>query len=165
MKPHWKIKGKQIGLVHVAKAQLIEKGVLTEESYRDCLATYGKGAKSSTELTVAQLDELMKHFAACGFVYRPKVKKAPRIPAAQRTKQVYLAAIEKLLNTLKAPWSYAEGIAGQMGYPGKLEWCSPEQLHNVQISLIYEVRKQSGNPVARKPETLARRKARSGAKG
>ena len=170
MKPHWKIKGKQIGLVHVAKAQLIEKGVLTEESYRDCLATYGNGAKSSTELTVAQLDELMKHFTACGFVYRPKVKKAPKIRATQRTKQVYLAAIGKLLNDLGQDWSYAEGIARQMFTLDKddqvvWQWFSPEQLHKVQISLIYEVRKQAGDKVTRKPETLARRKARSSARG
>lgn len=168
MNPRAKIKGKQIGLVHVAKAQLIEKGVLTEESYRDCLATYGQGAKSSTELNGAQLDALMQHFQATGFVYRPKNGQKVHRPKAcatglQRIKQAHLAAIGKLLESLGKDWSYAEGIARQMGSIDKrvvLVWkfLSPELLHQVGIALRYKVREEAGDPVARRPETLAKRR-------
>ncbi|MCX5888097.1 MAG: hypothetical protein NTY36_01430 [Deltaproteobacteria bacterium] len=43
-------------------------------------------------------------------------------------------------------------------------WLSPAMLHRVQIALIYEVRKQAGDPPQTRPETRARRAAVSAAK-
>lgn len=143
MKPHWRIKPAQVKLLNVAISQLgLDRA--------DIKARFG--VSSTKDLTNAQFDEAMKQFAADGFVYRPKVKKAPVIRAQKRVKQVYLAAIVKALQELGKDWPYAEGIAQQMQFPAKLEWCSPEQLHKVQIALIYALRKQAGAPVARKPE-------------
>lgn len=161
MKPHQRIKPPQVQLFNVAITTLQKMGVpISKEEVKK-----GLGVKSTKDLTNAQFDAAMQHFEDCGFVYQPKVGKAPKIAALARIKQGHLAAIEKLLNDLGKAWTYAEGIARQMNYPRKLEWCTPGQLHKLQISLIYEVRKQAGAPVARKPETLARRKARSGARG
>lgn len=149
MKPHWRIKPAQVKLLNVAISQLgLDRA--------DFKARFG--VASTKDLTNAQFDEAMKHLAACDFVYQPKVKKAPVIRAQKRVKQVYLAAIVKALQELGRNWPYAEGIAQQMRFPAKLEWCSPEQLHKVQIALIYELRKQAGESVARKPETLAKRR-------
>jgi hypothetical protein len=117
---------------------------------------------STKHLTNAQFDQAMQYFEACGFVYRPRVKQSPVVQGAQRVKKVYLAAIEKLLNDLGRDWAYAEGVARQM-FSGvkKLQWLGPEELHKVQIGLIYEARKQAGNPVTRKPETLEKRRVNS----
>jgi len=108
------------------------------------------GVKSTKEMTVAQFDEAMTHFAACGFEYRPKKELSPRVAAVQRIKQAYIAAIETALEALGRPWAYAEGISRQMFKVGKLEWLKPWQLHKVQIALIYEAN----------PEARERRKGR-----
>lgn len=155
MKPHWRIQPGQVKLLNVAITELQRLGVaITKAQIKDRF-----GVESTKELTVAQFDEAMRFFTACGFVYRPKVKKAPVIRAQKRVKQVYLVAINKALEELGKDWAYAEGIAKQMFHLDKVvwQWLSPEQLHKVQIALIYEERKQAGDPVERKPETLARR--------
>ncbi|MBI4643927.1 MAG: DUF1018 domain-containing protein [Deltaproteobacteria bacterium] len=160
MKPHWKVNKKQIGLIHVARAHLVASGVLTEVSYRDCLAIYGAGAKHANELTQEQANELLQHFQNCGWVYIPKVKKAPALSKLQRNKQIHLEAIQTALAALGKDWAYAEGIARRMKFPRKLEWCSPEQLHKVQIALTYQERRDAGDPPEPREETLAKRRER-----
>lgn len=162
MKPHWRIKPPQVKLLNTAITELRRLGVaITKAEVKDRF-----GVESTKELTNAQFDEAMQHFTACGFVYKPKVKGPPRIAAVKRTKQVFLAAINKALEELGKDWDYAGGIAQQMFHLDKVvwQWLSPEQLHKVQIALIYEERKQAGDPVERKPETLRRRAAVSAAK-
>jgi len=167
MKPHQRIKPGQVKLLNVALTELKKAGG-TAITKVDIKARFG--VESTKELTNAQFDEAMEHFAACGFVYRPKGGGQGRPPhmiqPAQRIKQVYLAAINKALEELGKDWAYAEGIAKQMFGLDRVvwQWLSPEHLHKVQIALIYEERKQAGDPVARKPETLARRAAVSAAK-
>ncbi len=163
MKPHFRVNKKQIGLIHVAKTDLIAKGVLDEESYRDLLAQYkvgGKPVTSSKNLLQWQADALLAHFKNCGWVYVPKVKKAP-VRKQVRNKQIHLEAIQTILGALGKDWAYAEGIAQQMNYPAKLEWCSAEQLHQVQIALTYQERRLAGDPPQPRPETLAKRRQKS----
>jgi hypothetical protein len=103
MKPHFRVNQKQIGLIHVAKADLIAKGVLDEGGYRDLLAQFkrqGKPVTSSKDLLQWQADELLAHFKKCGWVYRPKVKKAPDPKKQQRAKQIHLEAIQATLGAL-----------------------------------------------------------------
>ncbi|MCL4500837.1 MAG: regulatory protein GemA [Deltaproteobacteria bacterium] len=157
MKPHSRIKPPQVQLLNVALSELNKMGVAISRD--EVKARFG--VASTKELTCAQFDEAMRHFEACGFVYRPKVGKAPKIAAQARIKQRFLLAIEKLLNDLDKDWPYAEGIAARMNYPRKLEWCTPEQLHKVQIALAYAWREAQGLPVQRRPETLRRRAARA----
>ena len=162
MKSHWRVKDKQIGLIHVAKNDLMAKRVLDEESYRDLLRQYktsgGKPVEHANELNQWQMDALLKHFKNCGWVYVPKVKKAP-VRKQVRNKQIHLEAIQTILGALGKDWAYAEGIAQRMGYPAKLEWCSAEQLHQVQIALTYQERRQAGDPPQPRPETIAKRRA------
>jgi phage gp16-like protein len=141
MNPHMRVNAAQLKLLNMA----IGKLKLDRE---DIKARFG--VASTRELTVAQFEAAMTHFAACGFEYRPKVELAPRIAAPQRIKQVYLVAIQTILGTLGRPWAYAEGIGWQMFKVGKLEWLKPWQLHKVQIALIYEAN----------PEARERRKGR-----
>jgi len=161
MKPHWRIRGKQISLIHVGKKDLMAKGVLTEESYRDCLARFGDGAKHANELNQAQMDALLAHFKQCGFVYIAKVKKAPEVRRQQRAKQIYLEAIQATLGALGKDWAYADGIAKKMFGVDKAEWLSPEQLHDLQTALIYHERRLAGEPPQPRPETVAKRRRRS----
>lgn len=164
MKPHERILAKQLGLLNTAIHELQKMGVaITKE---DIKARYQ--VQTTKDLTNAQFDELMEHLRKCGFKYEPK-KSGGRGKSSyggrgrpyygKTTKAEHLQAIGKALEDLDKPWAYAEGIAKRMGFATKLEWCSPEQLHKVQVALIYKVRKQAGDPVQNKPETLERRKA------
>ncbi|MFA6721033.1 MAG: phage protein GemA/Gp16 family protein [Candidatus Cloacimonadaceae bacterium] len=159
MKPQEKIKPAQVKLLNVAIKQL---GLDKE----DLKARYQ--VESTKDLTNAQFDELMEHLCKCGFKYAPKNaggRGKPKYgsrgrPAYGKTaKAEHLQAIGKALEELDLPWAYAEGIAKRMGHAARLEWCRPEELHKVQVALNYKVRKQAGDPVQHKPETLARRKA------
>jgi hypothetical protein len=96
---------------------------------------------STKDLTQAQFDEVMRYLGACGFEYHPR--RGTPAPL-QRIKLIYLEAIRTSLETLSLPRAYAEGIARGMGFPAKLEWCSPEQLHKIQIGLIYHVKRRAG---------------------
>jgi len=152
MKPHERIQTAHVRLLNTAISQLgLDKN--------DIKASYQ--VKSTKDLANAQFDELMKHFEACGFKYRPsKVNRVrPQSQRGESPKASHLRAINKALEALDKSLAYAEGIAKRMGFAAKLEWCSPEQLHKVQIALNYKVRKQAGGPVQHKPETLERRKA------
>jgi phage gp16-like protein len=143
MNPHLRINPAQLKLLNMAIGKL-------KLDRADIKARFG--VKSTKDMTVAQFDQAMQHFVACGFEYRPKVELSPRIAAQQRIKQVYLVAIQTILGTLGRPWAYAEGIGRQMFRVGKLEWLKPWQLHKVQIALIYEA-----NPEARERRNELRR--------
>jgi len=129
---------RQIALVHVAKARL----GLNEEDYRELLARFGQGARSSKELTQGQLEELLQHFKKCGFEvpsFRPLSKGAPNIRRLPAAKHAGLAAVDRALANLNLPWVYAEGIARQMFGIKKLQWLAPEQLQKVRLALEYQL--------------------------
>jgi phage gp16-like protein len=160
MKPYERIQPAHVKLLNTAISQLgLDKD--------DIKARYK--VESTKNLTNAQFDELMEHFRKCGFKYEPK-KPGGRGKSSyggrgrpyygKTTKAEHLQAIGKALEDLDKSWAYAEGVAKRMGFAAKLEWCSAEQIHKVQVALNYEVRKQAGDPVPRKPETLARRKVK-----
>lgn len=166
MNPQLLVNKKQIGLIHVAKAGLVARGVLDEEGYRDLLAQFQKAdgtpVASSKDLVEAQADEMLAHFKKCGWVYVPKAKGPPGLSKAQRNKQIHLEAIGVTLAALGQDWAYAEGIAKQMF---KLErvvwnWFSPERLHKIYVALVYQERREAGDPPQPRPETLAKRRAR-----
>jgi len=128
---------RQIALVHVAKARL----GLSEEDYRELLARFGQGARSSKELTQGQLEDLLRHLEKCGFrsYYRPQSIGAPDIRRLPADKHAGLAAVDRALANLNLPWVYAEGIARQMFGIKKLQWLAPEQLQKVRLALEYQL--------------------------
>lgn len=128
----------QIGLVHVAKAQL----GLSEEEYRALLGRFG--AESSKDLGPEQLEELLKHFRQCGFkqLYRPKARGAPVISRQAKGRQAHLGLIETTLAALGMPWAYAEGIAYKMFGVRRLQWLTCEKLCKVQAALVYHGSRQ-----------------------
>lgn len=136
MNPRAKITQRQISLLYTAVAQL---GLDREDLKARA------GVRSCKDLTNADFDELMKHLKKCGFIYRRRARATGTPdPARQRQdKRVYLAAIENLLAGLSRPWKYAEGVARQMFGVRKLEWLTPEQLHKVQVALIYQTNRQA----------------------
>lgn len=129
-----------IALVHVARAQT----GMSEVEYRDLLA--GVGAASATELTPAQFEEVVAHFAGLGFVHQPtaRVKKGPVVARQPRDKRELLGGVEKRLLELGKDWRYADAIARQMFGVEKVQWCSLGQIHKVLIALEYRRAKATG---------------------
>ncbi len=84
---------KQLTLVHLAKAQT----GITEESYRDLLASRWKVA-SSKDLSHPQLDELLKVFRSLGF--RAKRTARPRPNALELASPAQLAFLAKCYDGL-----------------------------------------------------------------
>lgn len=84
----------EIKLIHIAKQSL----GLADDSYRALVAQYGKGATSSTQLSVAQRKALLEHFKACGFVLRPKAGKGGsgwrREPQMRKLRAMWYALAE-----------------------------------------------------------------------
>lgn len=153
MRPHARIKQNQISLLRLAASQ-------AGMDWEDLKAR--AGVKSSREITNAICDELMDHFKKnYGFVYRPKVKKAPPLRKQARNKKTHLGAIQAALGALGKDWAYADGIARQMFGVDQAEWCSPGQLHDLQTALIYQERRLAGDPPQSRPETLAKRRMRT----
>jgi phage gp16-like protein len=140
-----KINKAQIGLVHVAKAQL----GLTEEEYRDALKAYG-GVASSKDLDQEQFQAVLKHFGRCGFKqrYQPPnhrreagATKFPDIARLPRENQGIMYLIGNTLDLLGKSWAYADGIAGRMFGIERLEWCDKDQLQKVMAALVYQQKK------------------------
>lgn len=57
----------QLAQIHIARKDLERTQGLTEESYRDLLGAKFGGLRSAADLSPAQLDELLAHFARMGW--------------------------------------------------------------------------------------------------
>lgn len=119
-----KITGKQIGLVHVAKS----KTGLTDAEYRDLLSSVG--AASSKELTQAQLDTLMSHFAALGF-------KSGGADGRDRLKRKIRAVMEDMHLTD----AYINAMAANMFGLDHWAWGNAIQLKKLAAALTYHQRR------------------------
>ena len=124
---------RDIKVIKMAQAHL----GLTEDEYRDVLQVL-TGKRSSTELSAAEREAVIKHFQAKGFVLKTssnQSKNKAKRPTAQPTRQSQLSKVRAMLIDLgNLPDSYAEAIVRkQLGGKDsavevRLEWCSKEQL-------------------------------------
>lgn len=133
-----KVGRREIALVHIAAKQL----GLDDDTYRMTLRRVG--VESSKDLTQAQYRELMEHYERCGFKVEPKTKKGVRRDRFRGSsdKAELMGKIKALLTVMKLPDTYADGIARQMFGRGKVEWCTPKELHSVVVALVKRQRKQ-----------------------
>jgi len=148
--------------IHIGKKQLVDSGLMDEDSYRDMLNAYGN-VKSSKELTDDGIERVLAHLRRCGAVFK-NVKKAGKKPNTQRatpassagSREVQLKKIEALLTDMGLPWGYL--IDRQTGKDNKtlsmlerltgvqrLEWCNGAQLNKVIAALaIHQGRQAKG---------------------
>jgi len=126
--------------VHIAKKDLC----LDDDAYRMMLDNLF-GVESSAKLSLKQLDELLGHMTARGFV---AVKKGDAKPSksAQSDKPI-IAKIGALLAELgqregrHVSWNYAVGILKRQSGVMRLEWAKPDQLRAVVAALDARVKK------------------------
>jgi phage gp16-like protein len=152
--PNRCISRKQIGLLHVAKAEL----GLSDEVYREMLGSVG--VLSSVQLTGPQFDEVMRRMEAGGF--RVVRKRNPPQPpfnkggrkggfskggqrsAPAQDRAPLLGKIEALLADMGLTWTYADGIARRMWGTDQVAWCNPRQLRAVVAALVKRQKKLQG---------------------
>ncbi|GER92670.1 DUF1018 domain-containing protein [hot springs metagenome] len=102
------IDNKQKQLIHICKAQLIEKGELSEESYRDMMERH-YGVRSCVYLTYNQAEAFINDMIRLGAEIkrkrRPRRPQAPNITAIVSPQE--LAKIEHLKADIK--WRFHDG--------------------------------------------------------
>ena len=91
-------KARLIKLIHVAKGQLM----MADNDYRTLLANASRGKTSSKALTVAELEAVLRHMQALGFVVTGKAKPA----AGRRDLPVRDAAagVDGQIKKIRALW-------------------------------------------------------------
>jgi len=139
------VNGRQIALIHVAKAKV----GMEEDAYRDMLRDVS-GAESSKDLTTEQFEECMKRFEALGFKSAGKswppsrasrVSEKPAFLQWERglepspEKKPLMSKISALLAAQGKGWAYAHGMARRMFGVEKVVWCDFEQLHKIAAAL------------------------------
>lgn len=102
---------------------------MPDEAYRDILQARF-GVASSARLSVAQLQDLLRHFESLGWV--PKKKRpAPRAGIEKLCKRIWAQCY-----SLKRPVpAYADALAKRMYGVEKLIWCDAAQLHAITTAL------------------------------
>jgi phage gp16-like protein len=128
---------KQLQIVHVAKGKV----GMSDDEYRDMLELR-YNVSSSKNLTVEQLDDLMKHFKALGF------RGTREFYPAGRQKRRFYAKIQKQLAVSGLSDAYADGIAKNMFGLDSYRWCTDDQLQKIIAALNYHIKRQN-----RKKET------------
>jgi len=102
------IDNKQKTLIHICKSQLIQKGELSEQGYRDMMERYYH-VRSSVYLTYKQAETFINDMIKLGAVIVPK--RHPRRPQAPNMAQMVspqeLAKIEHLKADIK--WKFHDG--------------------------------------------------------
>lgn len=111
--------------IHIAIGDLN----MPDEAYRDILQARF-GVASSARLSVAQLQELIRHFESLGWV--PKKKRpAPRAGIEKLCKRIW-AQCYSLSRPVPA---YADGMAKRMFGVERLTWCDAGQLLAITTAL------------------------------
>lgn len=128
----------------IAKVKIAQKQLgMSDADYRAVLDAQF-GVASCTKLTNRQLDELIRHFSAKGFVERTvRVRKGDKSVPSEKAMnaKAMLSKIEALLAEIgtregrHVPWDYAAAILKRMYKVDKLEWAKPEQLRSVIAAL------------------------------
>jgi len=131
------ISNKKKAVIHVAKAQT----GMSEVEYRDMLGSFG--VASSTDLSPAKFELVMKHFEALGF----KRKGKPRKPMT--SKAGLTGKIKALIIVMDLTEAYADGIARRMFGVDKYIWCDADQLRKITAALMYRKKGMEGKKVRR----------------
>ena len=130
--------------IHIAKKDL----GLDDDIYRAIIARHGDGKTSSRDLSIAQLDLVVREFTGKGWIPKKDPKKIGKKPKVQASREQQMAKIEALL-TDKAKtdgrtvsWNYAHAIAKRVCKVDRLEFCDSTQLGKVIAALVYNQKRQ-----------------------
>ena len=132
-------KRKQIQLIHIAKHQLR----IDDDTYRTMLrAISGEPVTSSTQLSAAGLEKILRHLKKQGF----KTRSAGGRPTPSAKKDRMIRKIQaQLISMGNLPDSYADGIADHMFSIHRYHWCNEQQLHKIIAALTYQQRRQNAD--------------------
>lgn len=123
-----------IALLHIAKKDL----GLDDDIYRDILEQQ-TGQRSAKDLTLKQLEQVLRYFASKGFKQTSNAVKKPQV---KESKQALIGKIEAQLAEQKLSWEYAVGIAKNMFGKEALEFCTERQLWKIVAALEYHAKRQ-----------------------
>ena len=121
--------------IHIAKKQLD----MADDAYRALLWTIGR-VKSSAELDHAGRARLLDHLRACGWQPRAPKQKKPGswdwVNNAAEDRKPMLRKIAVILKEADRPKEYADGMAKKMHAVDLVEFCRPDQLHDIVAALV-----------------------------
>lgn len=128
-------RGGDLAKIHIAKKQL----GMADDAYRALLWTVGR-VHSSKDLDHAGRARLLDHFRACGWkASPPRQKKATAwdwVNNAAEDKKPMLRKIAVILKTADRGKGYADGMAKRMHQVDRVEFCRPDQLHDIVVALV-----------------------------
>lgn len=128
--------------IHIAKKDL----GLDDDTYRSIIARHGEGKTSSRDLTIAQMDAVLREFTGKG--WQPKQPKAGKRPKPAQSRVAMMGKIEALLaekarrDGQAISWNYAHAIAKRVAKVDRLEFCTDEGLGKVIAALSYSARRE-----------------------
>lgn len=91
--------------IHIARKDL----GLDDETYRAIITRIGNGKTSSRDLTIGQMDLVLREFTGKG--WRPKQPKKGKKPHNFDRLPGYVTKVEALLADMGLSWAYADSIA------------------------------------------------------
>jgi len=119
----------------------------SEDSYRTVLKQYGAKEKagriSATTMTLAQLDEALKHFKRLGFVPKNKklTKKNWRLPRIAKLNAMWIALYERGAVDDKSEKAMQSWCKNNIKDLTALRWASSEQLNQaVEMLKLFQQR-------------------------
>lgn len=126
---------RDMAVIHMAKKQL----GMDDGTYRDMLWAVAR-ARSAADLDFTGLQRVRDHLSKCGF--KPTQGKSPArdpewvwIDTAAEDRRPLLRKLMMQLRSAGRKRAYAEGMARHMFHVGRLEFCSPNQLHAIVAAL------------------------------
>jgi len=128
--------------IHIAKKDL----GLDDDTYRAIIARHGCGKTSSRDLTITQLDSVLREFTGKG--WQPKQPKAGKRPKPAQSRIAMMAKIEALLaekarrDGHAISWNYAHAIAKRVAKVERLEFCTDDGLRKVVAALSYSAARE-----------------------
>lgn len=122
--------------IHIAKKDLS----LDDDTYRAILGRFG--VSSSRDLTIAQMDLVLREFIGKG--WQPKQTKSGRRPRPVASREALMGKIEALLadkaKRQGAPvsWNYGHAVAKRVCKVDRLDFCDNVMLGKVIAALSYD---------------------------
>ena len=137
-------RAREIAQIHWAKREL----GLEEDIYREILEREG-GHRSAADLTPLGRAKVLRYFAHIGWHRLDSPKPAPKRtwqkgPKPSQDRAPMIAKIDAMLYEAGRDRAYAVACLRQMfgaSAPERLEWATPEQLHKLVASLVYDAKR------------------------
>lgn len=121
--------------IHIAKKDL----GMADDAYRALLWTIAR-VRSAADLDYGGRQRVLEHMKACGWMPRaPKVKKPSPwdwVNNAAEDRKPMLRKIAVMLKEANRAKAYADGMAKRMHGIDVVEFCRPDQLHDIVAALV-----------------------------